>query len=720
MTEICFLHISKTSGTSVTMYLESQFHAAEVCPARSGDEFSALGPAKLRGFKMFRAECDASVIDLLRPATPVVTLLREPLARAYSHWRYIQRLPEHRLYEQFQHEHATFEHFLTALPTNPVAKLLAARERSGASPGGLWEQSCDSGDDVLFDRALSRIESFAVVGITEHHDESIAQIAHHFGWAPPGRLPLTNAAAPLPDGYVASAAEQAVFDERNNVDCALYRAAVAIFERRRRLVDPQARAALYEERVATDTSQLTGRLVVDMCSPIQGSGWLRVVDTESGPMRPIGVGGIASVDLPVTVGRFTKLEVSCPAVSSDLALASLEITVNGEPIAFGHRLDPDRVTLNAVLPPSAPTERFTRITFRAQGGVAVPPNHTGALSNLEATLGISRIELIPYDPKALRVTFRRAGADPAPVKRSAGVISRQGPTWTFAVELQRRLDQLDLWGHVEALQRNGYTVVEQVVTPETTRRARAVICRLAVGSNHRTRRRDILQPLRVDPLFVELLVNPVQLALADAVCGKAMLDSQIGLVRDRTSNPHGLHAENALWLPAPYPDHHYVCSAMLTLDDFSDANGGTCFVPGSHLTKLDPTPEQSSALTGAVTPEAPAGSLIVWLGGTWHGARQRMTEGERISLLTSFTRPSLRPAQDIRGIPDALVDTDELRVRLRRKDPFERIGWYNDDPDEMLHWIRNVPHDGALTCGWNETVDADRRRNQLSESASPT
>ena len=138
MTFICLLHVSKTSGTSVNLYLGSQFHASEVCPARSGDEYAALGVTGLAEFKMFRAECDASVLDLLPPATAVVTLLREPLARAYSHWRYIQRLPEHRLHEQFQNQRGTFGFFLASLPSNPMARLLAAP--AGATPLGLWEQ----------------------------------------------------------------------------------------------------------------------------------------------------------------------------------------------------------------------------------------------------------------------------------------------------------------------------------------------------------------------------------------------------------------------------------------------------------------------------------------------------------------------------------------------------------------------------------------------------
>jgi hypothetical protein len=708
---ICFLHIPKTSGTSVAIYIQSQVDTAAVCPARYGDDYTALGAAKLTAFEFFRAECDASVLDLLPPASAVVTLLRAPLARALSHWRYIQRLPEHRLHEQFQRGHGSFEQFAAAMPANPMARLLAA---SGAAPRSMWEPIDVWPDDELLDRAVARLEQCAVVGLAEHHDESLALVADHFGWAPPARLPRTNA-APLEDGRAhATPAAAAMFADRNPVDLELYRIARTMFDRRRNLASASSRMARFRRRVAADAQMLTQRHVIDMCRPVRGSGWLPVVETERGRIRPIGAGGRASLAVPVTLGRFTKLEVVCPVMSSDEALATLEISVNGEVVAFERLEQPFGVTIRAPLPPTALADGFTQIEFRTGGGVAVPHGHTGAESDLEATLGISRVELIPYDPASLRATRRDAGAKAPTTVRAARLFWRTSPTWAFDEDLEHRIDRLDLWNRVEELQRDGYTVIPEVVPPATVRRARELIDRYAVGSPHRTRRRDVHQPFLFDPLFTDLLLHPVQLALADAVCGKGLLDSQTGLVRDRNSNPQGLHAENALWLPAPYPDHHYVCSAMLTCDDFDVANGGTCFVPGSHRTRVDPSPDESLDLTGAVTPSAPAGSLIVWLGGTWHGANQRMTDGERISLLTIFTRPSLRPAQDIRAIPDPFVDTDELRLRLRRSDPFERDGEPDHDPDAMLHWIRNQPLTGdqPITCGWDQTV-ADTRKGRI-------
>lgn len=718
MTKVCFLHISKASGTSVQVYLRSQFADLQVAPARFGAEYAALDPTRLADFDLFHAECDASVIARLPPATSVVTMVREPLARARSHWRYVMRIPGHPLRAQLPDPHVAFGDFLDAMPANPMARLLAAVEVD--HPRSLWNPSCEVDDDELLDRATARLEACSFVGLTEHHDESIAQIAHLFGWAPPGALPVTNAVPSTSPADEPTAAEEAAFCTRHQVDIELYRVATAMFHRRARLTDGPARSCAYERRLTQLSEPLTDRLIVDVCSPIQGSGWLPVAGDGIDRLRPVaaGVAG-ATIDLPVTLGPFTMLDVTCPAIASTEVLDTLEVTVDDQPVLLSHRNGPLGLVLRAAVPVTRIGRGFTRIRFRADHGVEVP-SHDGANgSDLVVTLGVSRIELASHDPLASRVP---SGVTPsAPGARAADYYWRCGATWTFDVELQERLDRLGLWDNVVELQRDGFTVIRDVVDPETVRRARDSIIRLAVGSHNRTRRRDAIQPFRHDPLFLDLLVEPVQLAMADAVCGKGLLDSQAGLVRDVTSNPQGLHAENALWLPAPYPDHHYICSSMLTLDHFDEANGGTCFVPGSHLTKLDPTPEGSVELTGAVTPDAPPGSLIIWVGGTWHGARQRLTEGERVSLLTIFTRPSLRPAQDIRSIPSSLIDTDELQVRLRRKDPYEHDGWMVQRPGQMMNWTRNLSTDGdrTVTCEWDETV-ADRPRVPGADDATLT
>jgi Phytanoyl-CoA dioxygenase (PhyH) len=700
---VCFLHLPKTSGTAVKVFLQARFEPSEVCPARFAEDYRRTSSSGLGGYSLFHSECDAAVLGMLPAATQVVTFLRHPFARAVSHWRHVARHAAHERYREVDWGSGSFADFVARTPTNPMSRLLGAPADGGVR--SFWDLPSEAPEDQLFERALAMLETCAVVGLAEEHDESLAQIAHRFGWAPPGRLPRLNVAPN--DGPREPPERLPEFERRNSVDLAIYEAAAAMLGRRKAFVAPDARAAAYDRRISAESSPLVRRFTLDMAGVIRGTGWLPPIATQQGAgFRALIAGGTATVDVPVVLSRFAKIEITCAAAASTAALDALNVSVNGEELQLHTRHAPDGLVYYGLATVTGPGSPYTRLTFTAPSSTAVPASIRNE-HELEFSVAVSQITLTPYNPSRLRASRRDSGGDGLSLRPEdsggATVYWRSSPTWTIEPDLKNRLDQLELWDNVAELQRDGFTVVRGAVPHDVVESARSAICRLSVPSRHLTRRRAVLQPLRFDSLFIDLLMHPVQLALADVVCGVGMLDSQAGLVRDRLSHPQGLHAENALWLPSPYPEHHYICSAMLTLDDFNVANGGTCFVPGSHLSRRDPAGENSHSLEGTVTPVAPAGSFIVWLGGTWHGAHQRAADGERVSLLTIFTRPSLRPAQDVRAIPERLVTTDELRLRLRRADPFDHDGW-KTGPDhvDLLHRIRNLPQTSTtLTAGWD-------------------
>jgi ectoine hydroxylase-related dioxygenase (phytanoyl-CoA dioxygenase family) len=79
----------------------------------------------------------------------------------------------------------------------------------------------------------------------------------------------------------------------------------------------------------------------------------------------------------------------------------------------------------------------------------------------------------------------------------------------------------------------------------------------------------------------------------------------------------GLHAD---W-GADYNGQFHVCNSIWLLDDFSEENGCTRVVPGSHL-----GPHPRNALEDPMAPHpdqelivAPAGTVAVFNSHTWHG-----------------------------------------------------------------------------------------------------
>merc|ERR1711969_455678 len=77
------------------------------------------------------------------------------------------------------------------------------------------------------------------------------------------------------------------------------------------------------------------------------------------------------------------------------------------------------------------------------------------------------------------------------------------------------------------------------------------------------------------------------------------------------------------------------------LDPFTEENGATQLVPGSHLLGRQPDPD---AISIAAT--APVGTALMVDGRTWHGTGANIGGGERRAVLTTFCAPQFRPQEN--------------------------------------------------------------------------
>ncbi|MBM85941.1 MAG: hypothetical protein CMM47_07960 [Rhodospirillaceae bacterium] len=85
------------------------------------------------------------------------------------------------------------------------------------------------------------------------------------------------------------------------------------------------------------------------------------------------------------------------------------------------------------------------------------------------------------------------------------------------------------------------------------------------------------------------------------------------------------------------------CSNVIfMMNDFTDANGGTRIVPGSHLAGRHPDPERDKDIE-TIAAEGAAGTAIVTDGRVWHGTGENRTTKARTAMLLTFCGPQYRP-----------------------------------------------------------------------------
>jgi ectoine hydroxylase-related dioxygenase (phytanoyl-CoA dioxygenase family) len=145
-------------------------------------------------------------------------------------------------------------------------------------------------------------------------------------------------------------------------------------------------------------------------------------------------------------------------------------------------------------------------------------------------------------------------------------------------------------------------------------------------------------------VFLELLENPIFKDVVDYY-----LDDEFTQVAQYSANivgaggePMYLHQDqNSVQPITPFPMG--VNTAVL-LDDFTEANGATRLIPGSHIAHRGLAPDNIYSIEGTIAVEAPAGSAIIWDSRLWHGTgASQPGQAPRRSIIILSYLPWARP-----------------------------------------------------------------------------
>jgi ectoine hydroxylase-related dioxygenase (phytanoyl-CoA dioxygenase family) len=140
-------------------------------------------------------------------------------------------------------------------------------------------------------------------------------------------------------------------------------------------------------------------------------------------------------------------------------------------------------------------------------------------------------------------------------------------------------------------------------------------------------------------MFEICFTHPRVLAAISHVLGG---EFKLSSLNSRASLPgQGLQEMHPDWHGPVEPGDYYVCNSIWLLDDFTEQNGATRVVPGSHRSgkvprdvmkdPKDPHPDEVKLL-------APAGTVVVFNSHTWHGGTLNTSQNRRRAMHSYFCR----------------------------------------------------------------------------------
>ena len=155
---------------------------------------------------------------------------------------------------------------------------------------------------------------------------------------------------------------------------------------------------------------------------------------------------------------------------------------------------------------------------------------------------------------------------------------------------------------------------------------------------------------------VDVMCHPLLLALCDRIlapsCARYQLNIGHLLQRGPGSEEQWLHRDESVWSDVPRPAPDLQLATVIAFVDFTRDNGATRVVPGSHrwpdremlpseqMRRSPPRPEQIAYA------EMPAGSAVVYTGGTIHGGGANITDIPRRGAHLSYCLGWLRTEEN--------------------------------------------------------------------------
>ncbi|MGF1514704.1 MAG: sulfotransferase family 2 domain-containing protein [Elainellaceae cyanobacterium] len=403
--QLCFIHIPKTAGTTLTSILDSKFNRDRICPEHRLIELQEYSAEQIAAYRLFRGHFSYDIGLLLPQAPYLVTMLRDPVERVISAYEFMKTcIIIHPQAAATQQKARTLP--LKDYIRDPdVSGVVNAQTRQLA--GRAWRGAARSAHSDWLDAAQAHLEEFAFVGLTEQFNESMALLNYTFGWSPLQQVQRLMVGRKRLKREQLTAEELDIILEHNQLDVALYNHAQALFEACYRAMATQLRrdtpnslsssvssSAPEEETVSQQQLEQhyetcfiqtlpppVAQLTFTFDQGFSGSGWHGWEGEERHlPFRWTGPGPTSTLDFPPLVPNDYAIEIRVINAVTPEMLSTLQLRVDGTMLhLFTLYCDEDTAILRGTIPKAAILDApFTRLTFQV--------SHTQSLQSVDPSV----------------------------------------------------------------------------------------------------------------------------------------------------------------------------------------------------------------------------------------------------------------------------------------------------------------------------------------------
>ncbi len=250
---------------------------------------------------------------------------------------------------------------------------------------------------------------------------------------------------------------------------------------------------------------------------------------------------------------------------------------------------------------------------------------------------------------------------------------------------------------VEQLDRRGWVVLSNLARPDEVDEAEAEVRRLLADT---PTGRDSFEGFATQRIYAlaaktravdPFLTNPVITGVCERVLGNGFRGSSLTTIAiGPGERAQSLHYDAQVY-PLPRPEPQVVINSMWALTPFTEANGATRIVPGSHTWPTDerPTPGPNDTVE-TVAAEMDRGDVVVYLGSLWHGGGANTTDEVRIGLNLEYAAGWLRQQENQYLVlpPDRTADVPDRVLEVLGYTTTPPFLGYVDARDPLRHLDR--------------------------------